>query len=87
MFKTIRTHLKDNSGDANVSKMIWVAVTFVVGAILLVLITGAFKGPVKNWYEDTNEGWFDDANGAYISSANFAENGHEWFGPGGTGRD
>ena len=70
MFKTLRAHLDDNRGDENISKMIWVAIAFVVGAILLIMVTSAFQGPIHNWYQNTINSWFDDANGAYINSAN-----------------
>ena len=65
MFKTIRAHLADNRGDENISKMIWVAIVFVVGAILLVMVTSAFRGPIKDWYETVIMDWFDNNNGAY----------------------
>lgn len=63
--QTIRTHLRDNRGDENISKLIWVCIVFVVGAILLALITSAFKGPIANWYTNTVKHWFTDANGNY----------------------
>jgi hypothetical protein len=65
MFKTIRAHLADNRGDENISKMIWVAIVFVVGAILLLLITTAFNGPIKTWYNNVINGWFNSANGGF----------------------
>lgn len=65
MFKTIRAHLADNRGDENISKMIWVAIVFVVGAILLLLITTAFKGPISNWYNNVINEWFNCANGGF----------------------
>ena len=67
MFKTIRAHLADNRGDENISKMIWVAIVFVVGAILLVMVTSAFRGPIKRWYEKVVTDWFDTNgnNGGY----------------------
>ena len=67
MYKTLRAHLADNRGDENTSKMIWVAIVFVVGAILLVMVTSAFKGPIKRWYEKVITDWFDTAgnNGGY----------------------
>jgi hypothetical protein len=69
MINLIRQHLTDNRGDENTSKMIWVAIVFVVGAILLLLITTAFKEPIKNWYDDTIAEWFDDKNGQYCTDA------------------
>ena len=67
MFKTIQAHLADNRGDENISKMIWVAIVFVVGAILLIMVTSAFRGPIKRWYEKVVTDWFDTAgnNGGY----------------------
>lgn len=69
MFKTLRAHLTDNRGDENISKMIWIAIVFVVGAILLLLITTAFKGPISNWYNNTINGWFKDGNGGFNVAA------------------
>ena len=63
--KTIIEHLCDNRGDENISKMTWVAIIFVVGAILLLLTTTAFKGPIQNWYKDTVAEWFSSENGQY----------------------
>ena len=70
MFKTLRAHLADNRGDENISKMIWVAIVFVVGAILLVIVTSAFKGPIKDWYQRTINSWFNNENGGFIESQN-----------------
>ncbi len=68
----IYAHLCDNRGDENITKMIWIAISFVVGAILLALIVGAFKGPVSSWYEGVIKSWFNSdesgLNGAYQSS-------------------
>ena len=61
MFK----HLKNNRGDANVSKMTLVAIIFVVGAILLVMTTSAFRGPINRWFEKVTTGWFTDSNGMF----------------------
>ena len=57
----------DNSGDENITKMIWVAIVFIVGAILLVLITSAFNGPIHDWYEKVVNNWFtkDGTNGSF----------------------
>lgn len=54
----VRTHLVDNRGDENVSKMIWVAIAFIVGAILLAIITAAFNGKITEWYNDLIAKWF-----------------------------
>lgn len=65
IFKTIQQHLADNSGDASTSKMMWVAIVFVVGAILLLLTTTAFKQPIQEWYNNITAEWFASENGAY----------------------
>lgn len=67
IIKNLKQHLLDNRGDENTSKMIWVAIVFVVGAILLLLITTAFKEPIQNWYENTIAEWFAEKNGQYCS--------------------
>jgi hypothetical protein len=46
--------------------MIWVAIVFVVGAILLLMITTAFQGPIKNWYNGVINGWFNTNNGGFV---------------------
>lgn len=65
MFKKIFQHLRGNSGDANTSKLIFVAIAFVVGAILLVLITSGFRGPIHGWFCSVTNGWFNDNNGMF----------------------
>ena len=65
MFERLKKHLQENNGDENVSKMTLVAIVFIVGAILLLLVTTAFKGPIKEWYNNTVTGWFAEDNGAY----------------------
>lgn len=65
MFNEIKAHLRSNSGDTNISKMIMVAIVFVVGAILLVLLTSAFQGPIKGWYDHVIDEWFNHENGQF----------------------
>ena len=67
MLQAIKSHLQSNSGDTNVSKMIMVAIVFVVGAILLVMVTSATRGPIQHWYETVVVDWFDQSgkNGGY----------------------
>lgn len=65
MFNIIKNHLLSNSGDESTSKVIWVAIVFVIGAILLLLVTTAFKEPIQNWYETTVIEWFNGENGQY----------------------
>ena len=55
--------MRNNKGDANVSKMTMIAIVFVVGAILLVLVTSAFRSPINNWFNKVTNGWFADENG------------------------
>lgn len=61
----IKQHVRDNKGDANVSKMTMIAIVFVVGAILLVLTTSAFRNPINRWFEKVTTGWFASENGMY----------------------
>lgn len=65
MFNQIKEHLSSNSGDTNISKMIMVAIVFVVGAIILVLTTSAFQGPIKGWYDHVVDEWFNHKNGQF----------------------
>lgn len=65
MINAIKQHLLDNNGDENTSKMIWIAIVFVVGAILLLLITTAFKEPIQEWYDNVVAEWFTEDNGQY----------------------
>lgn len=65
MIKKVISHLRDNSGDENISKMIWIAIVFVVGAFLLLTITTAFKNVIGTWYNNTIDGWFNEANGGF----------------------
>lgn len=70
--KTLRKLLKDNRGDENVSKLIWVCIVFTVGAILLLLITTAFQGQISNWYKAVIDSWFNEGtgmNGKYVAAA------------------
>lgn len=60
-----KQHLRDNKGDANVSKMTLIAVVFVVGAILLVLTTSAFRNPINRWFSTVTKDWFADSNGMF----------------------
>jgi hypothetical protein len=55
---TIIRHLKNNDGDANVSKALHIAIVFVVGAILLIMMTSSFQGPIHGWLSGTVADWF-----------------------------
>lgn len=63
--KTLYKHLKSNRGDVNVSKATLVAIVFVVGAILLVMTTSAFRGPITAWIQTRVNDWFKAENGAF----------------------
>ena len=65
MFRKIVNHFKNNKGDANVSKATMIAIVFVVGAILLVLTTSAFRNPVNRWFDKVNNDWFSYDNGKF----------------------
>lgn len=65
MLKQIKAHAKNNSGDANVSRITLIAIVFVVGAILLVLTTSAFRQPINNWFDKVTASWFKDSNGMF----------------------
>ena len=68
MLKYIRKHLQSNRGDANVSKMTIIAIVFVVGAILLIMTTSAFRNPINRWFGKVTAGWFADENGEFAYS-------------------
>lgn len=55
---TLKNHLADNSGDENISKLIWVVIVFVVGAILLGLVYSAFSTEIAAWYKGMISDWF-----------------------------
>ena len=61
-------HMRNNRGDANVSKMTLIALVFVVGAICLILVTSAFRSPINNWFRQVTAGWFADNNGKFVSN-------------------
>lgn len=65
MFRFLQKHMKSNRGDANVSKMTIIAIAFVVGAILLVLTTSAFRNPINRWFSNVTHGWFAEENGQF----------------------
>ena len=67
MLKTMKALVRDNSGDENITKMFWVAIVFIVGAILLVMVSTAFNGPIHDLYQKIINGWFDKngSNGAF----------------------
>ncbi|MBQ2184580.1 MAG: hypothetical protein II399_08065 [Lachnospiraceae bacterium] len=61
--REIKKLMLDNTADENISKMIWIAIVFVVGAIILVLIASSFRGPIKDWWKKTVEEWFNPRTG------------------------
>ena len=65
MFKKFKSHIQDNAGDSNVSKMVIVATSFVVGAILLIMVSSAFQGPIHTWFSNVTEDWFKESTGSF----------------------
>lgn len=63
--KRFKQHLRNNGGDANISRMTLIAIAFVVGAILLVLVTSAFRNPINRWFDKVTNGWFAKENGEF----------------------
>ena len=63
MIKTAKKLITNNTGDENITKMVWVAIVFIVGAILLVMVSTAFNGPIHDWYQKVIRGWFDKGGG------------------------
>ena len=63
----LRAHLRDNTGDENITKMIWIVIVFVVGGIMLGLVSGVFAedGIVGTWFNGIFTDWFDTNNGGY----------------------
>lgn len=62
-YNDLKAHLADNTGDENVSKLIWIAIVFVVGAALLLLMITAFSGadsPLGVWLSSTMDSWFNN---------------------------
>lgn len=80
----IRAHLADNRGDENISKMIWIAIVFVVGAVLLALVVGAFKGPISNWFKGVIDSWFNSDESSALNGA-FDDQGENPWAGGGSG--
>ena len=68
MKEMIRKHLMDNSGDENITKMIWISVAFIVGAIILAILTNAFRGPIANWFNNKVDTWFNNGNGSLVNT-------------------
>ena len=44
MFKKIKSHLLNNTGDAYIEKLILIAMAFVIGGLLLAALSGALNG-------------------------------------------
>lgn len=57
-FAKIKTHLVDNTGDENVSKLIWIVIAFVVGGILFGIMQSAFGNQIKTWLETSLNSYF-----------------------------
>ena len=60
-------HLHNNKGDENVSKLIWIVIAFVIGALLLSTMSVAFRtdgtGAISGWLNSSLENWFGEADG------------------------
>ena len=65
MLQKLRKHIANHQGDANVSRMTMIAIVFVVGALLLVMTTSAFRNPVNRWFKTVTNDWFDGENGMF----------------------
>lgn len=65
MISLIKSHLCDNDGLVATPNMILIAIAFVIGSIVLVTTTAAFKEPIQQWYETTVVEWFAGENGQY----------------------
>ncbi len=63
--KLLKEHLSDNHADVNIAKMIWVAIAFVVGAIILIMVTSAFQTPIHDWFQHVVDSWFKPQNGEF----------------------
>ena len=61
-FIELKSHLADNTGDENVSKLIWIVIVFVVGAALLTILSGAFdeNGIINTWLTGSLDNWFQN---------------------------
>ena len=68
MKEMIKNHLLDNSGDENITRMIWISVAFIIGAIILAILTNAFRGPIANWFNNKIAEWFNNGNGSLINN-------------------
>lgn len=65
MLQKLRKHITNHQGDANVSRMTMIAIVFVVGAILLVMTTSAFRNPINRWFSKVSNDWFASENGEF----------------------
>lgn len=80
MLQKLRKHTANHQGDANVSRMTIIAIVFVVGAILLVMTTSAFRNPINRWFSTVANDWFASENGMFdlgIKPVCYV-NGEEW---------
>ena len=73
MKEILNHHLKDNSGDENITKMIWISVAFIVGAIILAILTNAFRGPIANWFNAKVNEWFNNDNGTLVNTGTLGD--------------
>jgi hypothetical protein len=65
IFSRMRNHLLDNRGDESTARLTWIAIVFVVAAIILIIMTSSFEGPVLQYTENVNNDWFNANTGDY----------------------
>ena len=65
IFSRMRNHLRDNRGDESTARLTWVAIVFVVAAIILIIMTSSFEGPILQYTENINNEWFNANTGDY----------------------
>ncbi len=52
---------KDNKADENVTKLVWVCIVFVVGAIILAIVYAGFHDVAGPWLTNTFTSWWTNA--------------------------
>lgn len=65
IFPHLRNHLRDNRGDESTARLTWIAIVFVVAAIILIIMTSSFEGPILQYTENVNNDWFNANTGDF----------------------
>lgn len=65
IFSRMHNHLLDNRGDESTARLTWIAIVFVVAAIILIIMTSSFEGPILQYTENVNNDWFNANTGDY----------------------